>query len=190
MMAKRRPMKPVQTNIVNMAQEQYVTQVLGSLAMEPERITPPAAKPRPQQRPQLRVLPRRRKAVAMRPQFSFVAKLVMTLAVVLLLSTGVLLVDKLAAIADNNSMIAAKQQELEDITRKAEQLEVRLAMSSDLNHVITVASQELGMSAPQEQMCHEIALEDTAQQDSVTAEQTEDGFDLLAMIGKITELLH
>ena len=87
-------------------------------------------------------------------------------------------------------MIAAKQQDLEDITRKAEQLEVRLAMSSDLNHVITVASQELGMSAPRDQMCHEIALEDTVQQDSVTVENDEDGFDLLAMIGKITELLH
>ena len=196
-MAAKRPPKPIGRQTISI-DDLYAAQVLGSLAMQPEieRVEPFTA-PREQterkKAPQLRVVRKRRAKPATKGkvQFTLLSKLVMLFAAALLLTAGILLVGKLAAVSQNNSLIAKRQQELSDETRRSQQLEVQLAMSDDLEQVISIASDELGMSAPRETMRRRISLDDTQLDETVVAqEQTQQKSGFLSMIEKITELLH
>ena len=161
--------------------------VLGSLAVQQA----PKQEPKREAQPQIHVVRTKKRASQQNRQVSFVSKLIMTCAVLAVFACGFLLVDKLAAIAQNNSLIEQKQQELEDLNRYGEQLEVELAMSQDLNTVMITASEELGMSAPQQQMRREVVLGAPAGDEGTQlAQQEEPDSGLMAMIGRITEFLH
>ncbi|MBP3372777.1 MAG: hypothetical protein J6L88_09665 [Clostridia bacterium] len=161
--------------------------VLGSLAVQQA----PKAEPKRQQQPQIHVVRPKKRASVQQTQVSFAAKIALTCAMLAVLACGLMLVGKYALIAQNNSMIADRKQELEDLTRYGEQLEVELAMSQDLNAVMVTAREELGMAAPQQQMRHEVVL-GTPQDapDTISAQEEAPASGIMAMLGRITEFLH
>lgn len=178
------------TSKQNMERDRHGLYVVGSLAVQ--QAPAPKAEPRRKQ-PQIHVVrPKRKVQTKAQPQVNFVTKFALTCFVLAVLACGLLLVNKLAMIAQNNSMIAQKEAELENLTRYGEQLEVELAMSQDLNSVMVTAQNELGMSAPQQQMRREVVLGAPAGGDNTQLaqqdEQSQSG--IMAMLGKITELLH
>ena len=188
-MAKRSPSTQYASK-QNMERDRHGLYVVGSLAVQQQQA--PKQEPRRQQ-PQIHVVrPKRKPSAKTQPQVSFVAKLAMTCFVLAVLACGLLLVDKLAMISQNNSMIEQKQAELENLNRYGEQLEVELAMSQDLSAVMVTAKNELGMSAPQQQMRREVVLGAPEQDgDTQLAQQDEqDQSGIMAMLGRITELLH
>lgn len=197
MAAKKRPLKPITLDSLNV---EYVPTVVGNLALQSIPVyEEPEKEERKQktQKPQLHIVPDKKKATAQRKpisvpktkvQFKKASKLRIVLFVAGVMIGGMMLVSKLAAISQNNTLIAQKETELENLRRQSQQLEIKYAMTDDLNSVMAIASEELGMGIPQDEMRREIALNER-HDDVVEAEadtQTGDSV-LMAMFDRISD---
>ncbi|MBQ6474658.1 MAG: hypothetical protein IJJ34_00480 [Clostridia bacterium] len=198
MAAKKRPLKPITLDSLNV--EYAPMPIVGNLALQAMPIYGDPAeteKKQKAQKPQLHIVPDRKKAPQQkktvsvpraRIQFKKASKMRIVLFVVGIMLGGVMLVSKKAMIAKNNSLIARKETELENLTRQSEQLEIQYAMTDDLNTVMAIASEELGMGIPQDEMRREVALQER-HTDIVEAEEdthTGDGI-LMAMFDRISD---
>ena len=194
MAAKKRPLKPITLDSMN---EDYSSlQYIGNLALQtaPDHEEHETRQKR-ERKPQLHIVPKQQKKPVVshqkhtKIQFKKGAKLKLVLFVAGVMIGGMLLVNKQANIAQNNSLISSKETELENLRRQSEQLEIEYAMTDDLNTVMAIASTELGMGIPQEDMRKEIVLNDRVNSDAVEAEaDTQIGESVLsAMFEKITD---
>ena len=191
MAAKKRPMKPITLDSLNV--EYAPMPVVGNLALQ----SMPEEKKQKTQKPQLHIVPDKKKAETQRKaisvpktrvQFKKASKLRIVLFVAGVMICGMMLVSKLASISQNNTLIAQKETELENLRRQSQQLEIKYAMTDDLNSVMAIASEELGMGIPQDEMRREIALNER-HDDIVEAEadtQTGDSV-LMAMFDRISD---
>ena len=195
MATKKRPLKPITFDSMN--EEPSSLLYVGNLAVQPEHIDEiPEKKQKKEKKAELHVVPKTVKQQKTKSTYANTKRQIsrkdlfqIFVGVISVFLLGWLLTSKYALISSYNSLIADKETELEDLYRQSQQMEIEYAMTDDLNTVMAIASNELNMGIPQDEMRREIVLNDRINEDAVEADaevQTGEGV-LSAMFEKISE---
>ncbi|MGI6004225.1 MAG: hypothetical protein ACOX88_02250 [Christensenellales bacterium] len=178
---------------------------LGNLAVAPRakaqpQYRPPAGpQPRPAQRPRpTQPRPAQKRAVRTEPVqkkgIAFVlspsAKFVLVCGVLLFFAISLAYVARLSTLAANNTKIGEMQAQLHEQQLRGEDLQLKYASATNLEKVMQIAENDLGMGYPENGQIREVALHIPSENENAVAQDEEnDANRVTAMLNRLKELL-